>query len=208
MNLELFSCPFFIGNIDLKKIKLKAEMGKAWLSETPSSIHGKNDLPTESADYLMEVIAELLREKYLDIHSFSISLLGTVWRNEYLDKDFQEPHMHIGAAFSFIIYEKVTEVHTIFFNPAKYLIPATFKTTDAVMREFKPNVRAGQILVFPSYVEHMVNRNSDQVTISGNIDFKFLEVKREEVKDEEVPKPARSKVMSRIIKTQDLPQEK
>ena len=88
-----------------------------------------------------------------------------------LNNDFQEPHVHSTSQFSFIIYEEVDIPHTIFFNPAKYLIEATNCTF--VPREFKPQVRKGQIIVFPSYLEHMVNKNSDQVTISGNINFEF-----------------------------------
>jgi hypothetical protein len=177
MNLDLFAVPFFIGNIDLKNIKLDAEIGEAWLSRTPSSKNEKNHLDPESSEYLMDVLLDLLGEKFT---AFSISLQGNVWRNEYLDKDWQEPHVHLGAQFSFIIYEKVSTPHTIFFNPAKYLISGTLQHQDCVLREFTPSVTAGQIVIFPSYVEHMVNRNSDQVTISGNINFKFMDIRPED----------------------------
>jgi len=165
--LELFSVPIFIGNIDLKKINLTSKMGHAFLSKTPSSFEGKNDLDPISADYITAVLVELLKEKY---QHFTIALTS-VWRNKYLNNDFQEPHVHSTSQFSFIIYEEVDTPHTIFFNPAKYLIEATSCTF--VPREFKPQVRKGQIIVFPSYLEHMVNKNSDQVTISGNINFEF-----------------------------------
>ena len=171
MNLDLFSVPFFIGNIDLKRIKLEVEMGTAFTSETPSSYCEKNLLDPESEKYLMKVLVDLLGEKF---SHFSVVLMS-IWRNEYLNNDFQEPHVHIGSKFSFIIYEKVSTPHTIFFNPAKYLITSTLNDQECVNRQFKPSVRAGQIIVFPSYIEHMVNRNSDQVTISGNIDFKFMD---------------------------------
>ena len=62
MKLELFSVPVFIGNVDLKKIKLDAEMGEAFLSKTPSSFDNKNILNPESGKYLISVIAELLKE--------------------------------------------------------------------------------------------------------------------------------------------------
>ena len=64
MKLELFSTPFFIGNIDLKKIKLNAEIGEAFLSKTPSSIFEKNVLEPESGEYITSIITELLKEKY------------------------------------------------------------------------------------------------------------------------------------------------
>ena len=172
MKLEIFSVPLFIGNINLKKIKLTSEMGQAFLSGTPSSFYTKNTLDPESDKYLMRVIGELLKEKY---QYFSINLQN-IWRNRYINNDFQEPHIHANSRFSFIIYEEVKICHTIFYNPAKYLIQATTGIDDSVvMRHFKPQVRKGQIIVFPSYVEHMVNKNSDQATISGNLNFKFIE---------------------------------
>ena len=177
MKLELFSVPFFIGNVDLKKIKLDAEMGKVWLSRTPSSMYGENTLDPESGDYLISVIAKLLREKY---QYFTVRFRG-IWRNKYLNNDFQEPHIHVRSQFSFILYEEVVTPHTVFYNPAKYLVHATLGYDSAprancVLQTFIPSVKKGQIIVFPSYIEHMVNRNSDQVTISGNLDFKFKNV--------------------------------
>ena len=177
MKLELFSVPLFIGNVDLKKIKLDATMGEAWVSKTPSSFKKRNIIDPESEDYLLSVIAELLREKY---QYFSVGFTE-IWRNRYVDNDFQEPHIHAGSKFSFILYEKVITPHTIFYNPAKYLISATLgDNQDCVLQKFIPSVRAGQIIVFPAYVEHMVNRNSDQVTISGNLDFKFAVMEKKE----------------------------
>ena len=177
MKLELFSVPFFIGNVDLKKIKLDATMGEAYMSKTPSSFNRRNILDPESEQYLLSVIAELLREKY---QYFSVGFTG-IWRNKYLNNDFQEPHIHLGHKFSFILYEEVVIPHTIFYNPAKYLIHATLGYDENfVLQHFKPQVRKGQIIVFPSYIEHMVNRNSDQVTISGNLDFKFTEMEKKE----------------------------
>ena len=167
MRYELFPVTIFIGNIDLKKIKLTSEMGQAFLSGTPSSFYNKNILDPESYPYLMSIISELLQEKY---DAFSIGLLD-IWRNKYENNDYQEPHIHVGSKFSFIIYEKVNVPHTVFFNPAKYLMDAT--RTFFIPTHFKPQMRKGQIIIFPSYIEHMVSKNSDQVTISGNIEFKF-----------------------------------
>mgnify|MGYP003681137448 CR=1 FL=1 len=173
MILELFSAPFFIGNVDLKKIKLDAKIGKAWLSKTPSSMYEENILDPESGEYLIWIIAELLREKY---QHFTVSLIG-IWRNKYLNNDFQEPHIHLGSQFSFILYEEVDTPHTVFYNPAKYLVHATLghSRDSGVLHHFQPDVKKGQIIVFPSYIEHMVAKNSDQVTISGNLEFKLKE---------------------------------
>ena len=169
MKIDIFPVSIFIGNLDLKKIKLTGKIGKAFLSETPSSFHAQNTLDPESGKYLMQVIADLLKEKF---HNAFTVRLTDIWRNEYKNNDFQEPHVHTNAKFSFIIYEEVNKVHTVFFNPAKYLIEATLGR-DLVQFLYIPEMKKGQIIVFPSYVEHMVNKNSDQVTISGNINFEF-----------------------------------
>ena len=169
MKVDIFPVSVFIGSVDLKKIKLTAEMGKAFLSQTPSSFRSHNILDPESSKYLMQVIVELLGEKF---HASFRVRLSSIWRNKYKNNDFQEPHVHTNSKFSFIIYEEVNKVHTVFYNPAKYLIEATLGR-DLVQFLFIPEMKKGQIIVFPSYIEHMVNKNSDQVTISGNINFEF-----------------------------------
>jgi hypothetical protein len=40
--------------------------------------------------------------------------------------------------------------------------------------DYQPELREGQIIVFPSFLEHMVLPNDDNVTISGNIRFEQI----------------------------------
>ena len=84
MKLELFSVPVFIGNVDLKKVKLTSEMGQAFPSRTPSSYNCKNTLDPESAKYITNTIAELLKEKY---RNFNLKL-ARIWRNKYINQDY------------------------------------------------------------------------------------------------------------------------
>jgi hypothetical protein len=42
---------------------------------------------------------------------------------------------------------------------------------DIFPTSYMPKLKSGSIIVFPSFVEHMVVPNSDQVTISGNLVF-------------------------------------
>jgi hypothetical protein len=37
---------------------------------------------------------------------------------------------------------------------------------------FMPKCKTGQIVIFPSFLEHMVLKSSKQKTISGNLGFK------------------------------------
>ena len=36
-------------------------------------------------------------------------------------------------------------------------------------KDYEPNLKQGDIIVFPSYLEHWVKPNSNNITIAGNI---------------------------------------
>jgi hypothetical protein len=173
MIINLFEVPIFIGNIDLKKIKLKNQFLKpTWISDTPSSFNNKNPTETiekESAIYLLDVIIQLLQEKIN--HAFEISLLN-IWENQYNKDDYQEPHIHTESDFSFIIYKEGEEGKTVFFNPSRNFIEPFSNIKTMFQRTFMPKCKKDQIIIFPSFLEHMVLKCSDVKTISGNLIFK------------------------------------
>ena len=175
MIVELFSIPVFIGNIDASKIEIKnKQFKKTWLSDTEST-HGnstdgnnKKFENVQNVEYLMKTIVELLEEKIK--YNFEIRLLH-IWENFYNQHDYQEPHIHEKSDFSFIIYKDVEEGKTVFLNPIKnYLL---FYKNIAHMFDslFMPKCKTGQIIIFPSFLEHMVLKNSNQTTIAGNLKF-------------------------------------
>jgi|GEM_PF-2025929 len=173
MKLNLFSVPIFIDNIDSSKIDIKNQnFEKTWNSETLSSFNYSNILDKESFNYLLKIIAGSLSTQFKE--PLKIQLLN-IWENRYTDNDFQEKHAHPQAHFSFIIYKEVTEGKTIFFNPAINLIesyypaPYFFNKTNFFQLEFLPKCRKDQIVIFPSFIEHMVKKINNSVTISGNI---------------------------------------
>jgi hypothetical protein len=176
MIINLFEIPIFIGNIDIKKIKLNNKnFEKTWISQTPSTFKqsqtDKSMIENEVTEYLLKEIVKLLEEKIK--YAFEIRLLN-IWENIYQNNDYQEPHIHSDSDFSFVIYKKVEEGKTVFLNPIRnYLM--IYKNINHMFQEnFMPKCKSGQIVIFPSFLEHMVLKSSNQSTISGNIFFKKL----------------------------------
>jgi|TARA_A100000172_G_scaffold68968_2_gene48871 hypothetical protein len=169
MRIDLFAVPIHVGKVDLNQIQLTSDMGKKWVSETPTSFEKKNFLDKESEKYLIKCIGKLIKDDYYS--KFQLGILD-IWQNNYKNNDYQEPHVHANSKLCFIIYKKVTTPKTIFFNPAKNVIDM-LEADDLFPRTFLPNkLKTGSIIVFPGFLEHMVVPNSDQTTISGNLIFK------------------------------------
>jgi len=172
MKLNLFSIPIYISNIDEEKIQLnKSVVKKTWFSETMSSIGEGSELNEESQKYLLKKIGNILLK---DIKKKFEIKLTWIWENHYKDGDFQEQHAHPGSHMSFIIYKKINQSKTVFFNPTIDLIESYYqKDYQPVEKSFKPECRQGQIIIFPSFLKHMVQKLKDSITIAGNIDINF-----------------------------------
>ena len=96
-----------------------------------------------------------------------------IWLNKYSKKDYQASHVH-ASDFSFIIYYKTNKSYTVFNSPVKKLLES-FKSKIFGL-EYEPNLKQGDIIVFPSYLEHWVKPNSNNITIAGNINI--IELKK------------------------------
>lgn len=174
MKLNLFSIPVYIGNIDVDRIKLDNKgFEKTWFSKTNSSFkHGfNNTLTHNSAPYILNRIYDLIGK---DIRAECRIELINIWENRYEKKDYQEKHIHPYSHFSFIIYKKIEEGKTVFINPSDKMMisfyPEKFFTnTNFFDVHYEPKCKQGQIAIFPSFLEHLVQECNDSVTISGNI---------------------------------------
>jgi|TARA_R100000426_G_C4763342_1_gene88015 hypothetical protein len=173
MRFDLFSVPIFIGDIDCNKINLQNKgFKKTFLSDTVSSHDFFNELDDESKQYLLTVIANLIKNNFFRSHKI---ILQSIWQNNYEEGDFQEKHIHQRSHFSFIIYKQIDESKTIFYNPAFYPITSFYDSsflthTNFFKTDFKPMCKTNQIIVFPSFLEHMVRKNTKKsITISGNV---------------------------------------
>ena len=177
MQLNIFSTPIFINNIDSSRIILNIKkIEPTWTSEVDSSFHDKNCFVEEkNLNYLYSIIGESLSDFIKT--NFKIKLLN-IWQNNYMDNDFQENHIHPSSDFSFVIYKEIEESKTIFFSPSNYLIQCFYenKYLDKYFKtKFIPKLRKDQIIIFPSYLEHMVKKNSNSITIAGNIKIEAYE---------------------------------
>jgi hypothetical protein len=165
---NLFSTPFWIKQIDCKKISLSSTgFEKNFLSETITSLSistDKNEISKEGLDYLLQNILECLKEQ-----GITKIKLSNIWRNIYKDS-FQETHFHKGAHFSFVAYEQINKPQTIFFNPGADLIQEK-NLEDFFSVDYFPKVKTNDLIVFPAYIKHMVKRTDEAMTISGNINI-------------------------------------
>jgi hypothetical protein len=171
MKLDIFSIPVFIDNIDSSKINISFDkLNKKWASETSTSFGIENRISEKSIIYLLSNIAENLKDFFIDT-PFKVELIE-IWENIYKENDFQENHIHLKSDFSFVIYKEVKESKTLFFSPDHFLIDSFyqdnflknyFKTT------FFPKLTKNQIIIFPSFLEHMVKKNTESITIAGNL---------------------------------------
>tara|TARA_R100001460_G_scaffold73310_3_gene114223 strand:- start:239 stop:772 length:534 start_codon:yes stop_codon:yes gene_type:complete len=175
--IDLFSTPIFIGNIDSSKIKLKSSStSETFVSELQTTFNVDTKISEESVKYLLDTVVKLLNEKLTQ--EFEVSLQN-IWENKYKNNDFQDVHIHPGAHLSFIIYKKIKSSNTVFFHPSKNLLGCFYddcwkKTKLFGPQHFEVQCRENQMVVFPSFLEHMVKKTSDAVTIAGNL---FLTIK-------------------------------
>ena len=177
MKLSVFETPIWIGNIDAKKIHIKQDETKkeTWDSKIETTFGKLNDIDKPSLDYMFDVIISLLDESISA--PYSINLVN-IWENYYKEDDFQEKHIHPGSDLSFIIYKKVEESRTIFYNPASNLMQCFYEEEPRKLKllgnqSIKLACRQDQIVIFPSHIEHMVRKTSDAITIAGNLKLTF-----------------------------------
>ncbi len=78
--------------------------------------------------------------------------------------------MHAKSHFSFSIYEKIQKPQTVFYHPAYDMIYA-LGLEHYIQPTIQPNVVQGDMVVFPSYLQHMVKISDKTMTISGNIEI-------------------------------------
>jgi len=167
MQVDMFCIPFFIGEVDLSKIKIThKETEKIWLSQVESSFGKENIVDPETYEYLQEKFLELMPPELIGGNP----RFGEVWRNKYTKTDWQDIHIHPHSQWSFVIYEDVEQGKTVFMNPNYKLIQNQIGTGHPWFPlDFRPECKTGDIVIFPSMIEHFVMTGNEGTTISGNI---------------------------------------
>ena len=111
--------------------------------------------------------------------------LEDMWFNYYIDGEYQEEHHHINPTpfqppvhFSCVHYLKFDEeVHqsTTFHDPISALRSHSFEMDSNHCKEnWSPKVKEGDLLIFPSYLVHHVEKseptpNNPRITIAFNL---------------------------------------
>ena len=111
---------------------------------------------------LTDMLGYLLKP-YCKNFVFSVD---SIWVNKYSKNNYQGSHVH-PSDFSFIIYYKTDKSYTVFNSPVKNLTESF--NNKFFIKHYEPKLKQGDIIIFPSYLEHWVRPNSNNVTVAGNI---------------------------------------
>ena len=169
MKKELFGIPNFEDEVDLDKIVLPdADLENTWDSGTPTTFGTQkvDDVPQETWKYLSEVVE---RNLYYGECMGANPRFGHIWKNVYSKHDYQDVHIHPNCQWSFVIYVD-TYSKTSFLNPSmKDIQNQIGNQVIQFPLDYKPDLGPGSIIIFPSFLMHMVNTGEGGTTISGNL---------------------------------------
>ena len=171
MRKDLFSIPIFEDKVDLTVFRFpEEELEPTWDSGTPTTFSKSVKLSDESLIHLGEIITRNLSSSNL---MGSNARIGHMWRNTYSETDYQDVHIHPHCQWSFIIYENMKS-QTSFLNPSIKDIQNQLGTNVlAFPLDYKPNLGPGDIIIFPSFLFHSVNKGNGGSSISGNIYMEY-----------------------------------
>lgn len=168
---QIFGIPIFEDKVDLDIFQIPDEPAEdlqpTWDSQLQTTFNTKLELPQPVWEHLGEIIGNNLGPvglMGLEPH------IGHVWRNRYREHDYQDPHIHPHSQWSFIVYETVENSRTSFFNPSMGLIQNQLgNCSGAFPLDYKPQLKKGDIIIFPSFLMHSVNSGQVGTTVSGNV---------------------------------------
>ena len=137
-----------------------------------------------------------LKEQYIDvIESFCdddyIIEIDEIWFNYYIDGEYQEQHNHLESAMEvrtkstspastfscihFLCYDKEVHSPVVFKDPISIIRSHSFEFASHKHDDgHKPDINEGDMIMFPSYLEHEVKSgrptpDNPRITISFNL---------------------------------------
>lgn len=160
-------------HLNLSSLKIIGKkFKKTFESKVKTTLKGHTLFDTNSMNYLNIQLTETLSyllKPYCKNFVFNVS---AIWINRYDKKDYQGSHVH-PSDFSFIIYYKTDKSHTVFNSPVKSLLESS--NNKIFYKDYEPNLKQGDMIVFPHYLEHWVKPNSNNITVAGNIKITQME---------------------------------
>ena len=169
MRNDFFSVPFFIDTVDLGKIKIiDEELRPTFRSGLKTSLRTNKQVSNDTIQHISEVVGKNIDSLGVKYGTASIE---EIWRNKYESpQDFQDPHIHCYSQWSFIIYEDVDVSRTVFLNPYRFRVESQMSMYDEYFTmDYRPELHNGDIIIFPSFVEHYVLSGGTGTTIAGNV---------------------------------------
>ena len=161
-----------IKNLNLLNFKVVGKkFKKTFESNINTSLNGSTLFNKNSINYLNIQLRDMLSYLLKPYCSNFVFNVDGIWINKYDQKDYQGTHIH-PSDFSFIIYYKGNS-NTVFNSPVKNLLEMI--NNQIFYKHYEPKLKQGDIIVFPSYLEHWVRPNSNNMTIAGNI--KIIDIK-------------------------------
>ena len=183
MLLKLFASPVLIDVVDLSKIQItNKNFSQKWQGDVHTSHGFHNELNESGSNELLKVLIKNLD----NIINFKYQIeIVSVWQNKYEVGHSQDKHTHTRSHFSFIIYDDVEESKTVFVHPINDFMLEKYaflgikgdEAAKIFQLEFEPKLKKGNIIIFPSYLEHYVKKNNKSgSTISGNIIISIIDI--------------------------------
>jgi uncharacterized protein (TIGR02466 family) len=116
-------------------------------------------------------------EKYIESNFSNFSSpdvgVGKPWLNIYGEGDNQEIHNHLPEHVSYAYMVKIPENSGkfIFLNTGYFTEASVYPFDKLINQRFEVDAEEGDLLIFPSFLNHMVSTNfgDTRITISGNI---------------------------------------
>lgn len=181
--IDLFPVPIYITKVsnhdNIKKIVLSKiennDVPRRWNCSVNSSFETYHDWLYKLHHNYDEVYNDFFQQFNCRAEVTTID----IWYNEYSINDFQEQHHHLPADFSCIHYIQLDKNHqgTTFVNPNRLINHSNLLLKQASPEMFTPYVTEGDIIIFPSYLEHFVKKqeiNARRVTLSWNLKIDSL----------------------------------
>ena len=194
--IDVFSTPIFVKNLgepNISEIQKFYSTFSGYENISTDSDHGwncnvdtsffvaKGALSKDEMAFFLNKIESSVQE-YITPYTTSIwnpdNFNVQIWLNKYTKGQYQESHNHVGNAVSFNYVIKSQNMDNKF-----VLIDYSKSCAESVAyqsgidffqgkREF--NLKAGDLILFPSWVNHYVtpsHKDGERITISGNLKF-------------------------------------
>jgi len=148
------------------------------------TVRSSFDSDTNKDDFSWDLFNNYISDNLMDMHvqlggrgTTSIKM-SEAWINVYHQGDSQEVHTHCGGdntAFScayFMQYDPEKDGKFLFYDPNQDMHHGHFTRHYPATNTWFPDVKEGDIIIFPSYLHHQVAPQGDnpqaRITVSAN----------------------------------------